>query len=163
MRNDLKILTVFLVLLPLICTASPVSYAARVQDLDEVMSFVRTPEELAHWFSNEFTYRMIFPDGPHSLQEVLLSRTGDCDDLANLASAILTRMNIRNEVIVIRFRDLRIAHAVCAWKDAGGRYSFMSNRELIRTGERTLEGAIKKQYPDCDSMVKADPQMYVCL
>ena len=160
MKKGLQILTVFLVVLSLASPAPSVQY---IGEVDDVLSFVRTPEELARWFSNEFTYRMVLPDGPHTAQEVIRSRSGDCDDFANLASAILTRIGIRNEVIVIKFRKLRIAHAVCAWKDRSGRISFISNRELCRTGENTLESAIMKFYPDCESMKKVDPQMYICL
>jgi hypothetical protein len=70
-------------------------------------------------------------------------------------------MGIENQVLIIRFNELKIMHAVCIWKDKNGFYSFISNQELQRTGHRTAEGAVRKYYPDCSTIASIDPQTYV--
>jgi len=121
---------------------------------------VRTPEELTGWLSSEFLYTLRLPDEPQAIEDTLRSRSGDCDDFALLASKALTRMGISNKILVLKFRDLKIKHAVCAFKDKNDLYSFISTRELFRTREDTLQGAIKKFYPDCEKIIKRSPRIY---
>jgi hypothetical protein len=145
----------FFVLLVVMTALVPLAFAS--QALEEAMSGVRSPEDIARFFSQEFTYTMTLPDRAHSPEETIQAQTGDCEDFAILASAMLSRMGIESQVIVIRFSGMKIAHAVCIWKDGNGYYSFISNQQLERTRQRTLEGAIRKFYPDCQSFVSVDP------
>jgi len=121
---------------------------------------VRTPEELTGWLSSEFLYTLRLPDEPQAIEDTLRSRSGDCDDFALLASKALTRMGISNKILVLKFRDLKIKHAVCAFKDKNDLYSFISTRELFRTRETTVQAAIKKIYPDCEKVIKYSPRIY---
>lgn len=137
------------------------SEARALQGVEEAVASVRSPEDIAKYFANGFTYTMNLSDRAHSPEETLESRTGDCDDFALLASAMLTRMDVENQVLVIRFRALSAAHAVCIWRGRDGMYNFISSMELVRTGQSTVEGAIKKFYPDCETIASIDPKMYV--
>lgn len=150
---------ILFVLLAIMAAVVPFAYASH--GVEEAMSSVRSPEDIVRFFSEEFTYTMTLPDRAHSPEETIASHAGDCEDFAILASAMLTRMGIENQVFIIKFNDLKIMHAVCVWKDKNGFYSFISNKELQRTGQRTAEGAVRKFYPDCSTIASIDPQMYV--
>ena len=150
---------IFFLLLVLITAVAP--FACASQGMEDAMQGIRSPEDIARFFSQEFTYMMTLPDRAHSPEETIESMSGDCEDFAILASAMLTRMGVENQVLVIRFSGMKIAHAICIWKDRSGYYNFISNRELQRTGQRTVDGAVKKFYPDCQGLASIDPQMYV--
>jgi len=135
--------------------------ACTAQCLEDAALTVRSPEELASWLSGKFTSSMTFPDRTHTPRETLESRSGNCDDFAVLASAMLTRMGIENRVLIIKFRQLTMSHAICIWKDRDGAYSFISNRELCRTGRKTVGDAVKRYYPDCIEVCDLDPQPFI--
>jgi hypothetical protein len=130
------------------------------KELKNVPSSVQTPQALANWLSSEFSYRMELLDQWQEPQETIDSRAGDCEDFAILVSALLTRLGIPNDVIILKFRDLNIAHAVCLWRDEDGSYNFISNGELKRTGKRHIESAIGKFYPDCEKITFLGPGKY---
>jgi hypothetical protein len=131
------------------------------QGVDEAVTCVRSPEDIARFFSREFRYAMTLPDRVRSPEEMLETRSGDCEDFAILASEMLTRMGVENQVIIIKFSGLRIMHAICAWKGDDGFCNFISNQEFQRTGQRTVEAAVRKFYPDCAGMAVIDPKRYV--
>jgi hypothetical protein len=135
--------------------------ARAFKGVEEAPAPVRSPEELARWLSREFNYSMTLGGGVHSPDETIRSRSGDCDDFAILASDMLTRIGVENRVLVIRFSGLSAAHAICIWKERGGTYSFISNSELCRTGMDTVEAAVRKFYPDCETIASVDPREYV--
>ncbi len=155
-RYSARFKRLYWVVLFIIAAAAPFAYAS--QGLEEAMSGMRSPEDVARFFSREFTYSMTLPDRAHSPEETIEAMSGDCEDFAILASEMLTRMGIENQVLIIRFSGMKIAHAVCIWKDKNGCYSFISNQKLQRTSQRTAEGAIRKFYPDCQALVSIDPR-----
>ena len=130
------------------------------QDIEDVAYSIHSPEELASWLSRDFLYQWKMPDRAQGPQETLDLGAGDCEDFAILSSSILTRLGIPNEVLVIQFAGLNISHAICIWKGKNGKYSFMSNRELYRTGENTVQAAVKKFYPDYSKIVKKHARIY---
>jgi hypothetical protein len=132
------------------------SFTAAGSEIAVIMNNIRSPEDLTLWLSKNFTYEMKFPDAPQSVDDMLKFKVGDCDDFARLSSCILSNMNLSNRVIVISFKGLPIKHCICAFRDEEGRYSFMSNKELIRTEEKNLEDALLKIYPDIKRFEYAD-------
>lgn len=151
-----KILFVLLVFI-----AAVASNAIASQGLEEAMQGMRSPEDIARFFSQEFTYAMTLPDRAHTPEETMETMSGDCEDFALLASEMLARMGVESQVLIIRFSGMKIAHAICIWKDKKGYYNFISNRELERTGQRTVEGAVMKFYPDCQGIASINPRTYV--
>jgi hypothetical protein len=150
--------TAHLALLAIAAIFAASAYAS--QGIEEIMLSITSPEDIAQFFFQEFTYTTNLPDQAHSPEETIESRSGDCEDFAILASEMLTRMGVENHVLVIRFRGISVAHAICVWKGKNGLYSFISNRELHHTGQRTVEGAVRKFYPDCETIASIDPKMY---
>ncbi len=125
------------------------------ESVNSLYASIRTPEELAAWLSSNLTYEFIFGGKrPQTLQEFLNSKRGNCEDFANLASEILTRNGINNEVIVLGFSGLPFLHAICIWKDKDGTYSFISNEKLYKTDETSLKGAVAKSFPDYTKILK---------
>ena len=144
----MKWLVCFVIILQLGATAS------FAKDAEETFYSIRSPEQLTSWFSNDFIFQWKFPDKPQTLEETLRSKAGDCEDFANLASAVLKQMGIPNQILILKFRNLKIAHAICIWQDTDGLYSFISNQELFHTRKDNIKQAIKKFYPDCETIIK---------
>ena len=159
-RNNLYIkLSGLLIMLAIMAAMSPVAYA--MQGMEEAMANVNSPEDIANFFAQEFDYNMTLPDRAHTPEQTIASHSGDCEDFAILASAMLTRMGIENQVLIINFNGIRLAHAICIWQAKDGTYSFISNRELYRSGQRSVEATVKKFYPDCNTIASIDPKMYL--
>jgi len=125
------------------------------ESVNSLSVYISTPEELAVWISRNLTYEFTFGGKrPQTLQEFLDSKSGNCEDFANLASELLTRNGINNEVIVLRFNGIQIHHAICIWKDKNGTYSFISNEKLYKTDETSLENTVAKFFPSCAKILK---------
>lgn len=119
---------------------------------------IKTPENLANWLKNDFEYVWESFDAWQSPQETINLKKGDCEDFAILAAEVLRRLGVSSDILIIKFKDLKTAHAVCAFKGRGGKYQFISNRQLIETQEDKLQEAIKKIYPDWDYVIFTSPQ-----
>jgi hypothetical protein len=120
---------------------------------------INTPDALAKWFSAEFEYRYEMVQELNGPQETIDSKGGDCEEFAILASIILWDMGIDNDILVISFKGLGMAHAMCVWRDTNGAYCFISNRQLVNTGEKELERAIEKYFPDWTKTEIVDDKM----
>ncbi len=127
------------------------AYIYQTPELAEIFSSIQSPEQLSSWLSKNFHYEMKFPDYPQTIDKILESRVGDCDDLATLSSLILSTLNIDNKVIIITFKGISIKHAICIFRNKYGSYDFISNKELIRTKQTTIKLAIASVYQDCTS------------
>ncbi len=77
-------------------------------------------------------------------------------DFAILSQDLLSKMGVHCDIAIIKFKGLKIAHAICAWKDKKG-YSFMSNHEYVQTRAQSLRDAISKYYPDWKEIVFTTP------
>ncbi|MFH1552160.1 MAG: transglutaminase-like domain-containing protein [Candidatus Omnitrophota bacterium] len=153
MKRLYSIIFLFVILGLLLFSLQGVSFA---QDLEGVPASVNTPQTLADWFSSEFGYRFEMTDEWQDPQVTIDSKEGDCEDFAVLASRVLCGLGISNDILVVKFKDLKIAHAICAWKDENGKYSFISNRNLVRTGKSEIDDAIGKYYPDYEGIIFTD-------
>ncbi len=129
------------------------SACAQEPSFNEATSFIRSPASLVSWLSCNFRYELKLTDDWQTPQETFAAKKGDCDDFALLAQSILGRSGISSEVVVIKFRGLSVFHAVCVFREADGTVSFISNTELYRSGKRTTQEALKKFYPDLESII----------
>ena len=132
---------------------------AQGPSIAEVASSIKTPEALAGWLSSNLRYEFAMGDDWQTPEEIVKLKKGDCDDFAVLAKAILKELGIKSDVVVLRFKGLSVAHAVCVWKDANGNISFISNRELHQTDQPDVRQAILKYYPDLETIVYTDKDM----
>lgn len=141
------------ILLMLVVAAYSLSIAATSfsQSTQGFSGSVKSPEQLVNWLHSEFTYELKFPDYKQTPDETLKRRAGDCDDFARLSQMILNDMGIKSEVVIVKYRQIKIMHAICAFK-SGATYSFISNREMIRTDGRSINEAITEVFPDWDSL-----------
>jgi len=153
MKNVITHARVAVVFFMLLSVTPSILYS---EELSEMPSHINTPQGLVDWLSHEFSYRMEFPDNWQSPGDTIKKRGGDCEDFATLASAFLRKIGVQNDIAIVSFEGLDIAHALCIWKGDNGSYSFISNRKLYRTGQATLEGAVDRYYPDWDKIVIAN-------
>lgn len=130
---------------------------AWAQNLPVIPASINTPQAMAGWFEQEFRYQRIIPDFRQSAEELLKSKSGDCDDFAVLAQEILSGMGIKSQVLIIKFKGLADAHAICVFKE-GNSYSFISNQHFLRTQETSLFSLVEKQYPDWEGVVFSNSQ-----
>jgi len=121
----------------------------RAESLDEVMRKIYTPEDLEKLYAQEFAYTFNIPNANQSPEETLQKRSGSCLDFAILSKAILTRLGIKSEVVIMRFEGMDVGHAVCIWFE-GGDYHMFSSKEILRTHTSSQEEALKKIYPDIE-------------
>ena len=143
----LKKMLAFLVLLAYL---SPANIFA--QTLGGIPASIRTPRDVANWIKSDFEYQLKMPDRPQSPQETMALRTGDCDDFAALASSVMSGLGIHSDILIIKFRDLKIQHAICIWKGEDGICSFLSSKQLVYTRERDIMAAVAKYYPDWEEV-----------
>jgi hypothetical protein len=125
---------------------------ASSKNLEEDTASISSPRALTEWLSSDFQYAMEIPDAWQSPQETVSLKRGDCEDFAILASAVLWRLGIPNEILIIKFKKLKIGHAICIWKDKDGFYKFISNQKMYDTGKDRIEDAIGKLFPDWESI-----------
>lgn len=131
--------------------------SAWAQSLSAIPASINTPQAMAGWFEQEFRYQRVIPDYRQSAEELLKSKNGDCDDFAVLAQEILSGMGIKSQVLIIKFKGLGDAHAICVFKD-GNSYNFISNQHLVRTQESSLLKLVDQQYPDWEGVVFSNSQ-----
>ena len=123
------------------------------QGLEGIPDSVRSPQALVNWFASEFKSHLELIDEWQSPQETIGLKKGDCEDFAILASEVLKHLGVDNDILIVKFASGRIAHAICAWKDKNRNFSFISNKKLFHTGEKTIECVIEKYYPDWETII----------
>ncbi len=133
----------------ILCSSSA---CAQEVSFKEAISPIRSPMSLASWLSNNFSYEFNLTRFWQTPEETFTAKKGNCKDFALLAQNILRRMNIPSEIVIIKFKGLTLSHAVCIFREADGTYSFISNCELCRSGKPTTTEALKKFYPDLESI-----------
>ena len=133
---------------------------AHPADLANSVNFIKTPDALARLLTGNFRYELKMTDEWQTPEETLSLKKGDCDDFALLAQAVLKGIGIKSDVLILKFRGLSVLHAICIWKDKAGKYSFISNRELYRTGKSDIQEAVATFYPDIETISYADQDMH---
>lgn len=126
------------------------------QEMAGIPSSVKSPEDVEKWLSG-FKSQMQLPDAPQTVEGILDSRAGDCDDFAKLASKALEGLGIPSTILVIKFKDTDIRHAICLWKDENGSYDFFSSKDLVHTGEKDVDAVLRRYYPTFESVAALTP------
>jgi len=126
--------------------------ALKAQTISEIIPPLNSPKEISDWLSKNFTYVGEMPDYWQNAQETLDKKTGDCEDFAILAQAILKKLHIPSQILIIKFQGINQLHAICVFKN-GEYYSFFSNQELIDTKSSLLKDAITEKYYDWERIV----------
>ena len=143
------------VLIALICLVQFSMPLCFSQGTAGIPSSVKNPRDLEKWLSG-FKSQMTLPDVPQTVNEMLSTRAGDCDDFSTLTSKVLTDLGISNTVLVIKFKNTNIRHAICLWKDESGSFDFFTTKRLVHTGKKSVDDVMKRYYPTSDSAVALD-------
>jgi hypothetical protein len=125
------------------------------QELSGIPHNLKSPQDLEKWFSS-FKPQMQLPDVPQTVEEMLITRAGDCDDFATLASKSLAGLGISSTVLVIKFKGTPIRHAICLWKNESGSYDFFSSQRLVQTEKKSVDSVLKRYYPHAESVSVLD-------
>ena len=142
----MKIICVATTILVLLCGHGS------AQELSGVPMGVESPGDLANWLLSRFQYKVEVPDRWQSPQETIDKGYGDCEDFAVLSSRILEeKFNLKNDIVIVEFEGMNLAHLICVWKNEDGTYSFMSNNKIHNTKKEYLSDAIRRYYPDCST------------
>jgi predicted transglutaminase-like cysteine proteinase len=142
----------FVALIFMVQLSAPLCFS---QEPAGIPSSVKSPQDLEKWLSG-FKSQMQLPDVPQTVKEMLNTRAGDCDDFATLASKALAGLGISSTVLVIKFKDANIRHAICLWKNESGNYDFFSTKKLVHTGEKNVDVVLKRYYPSSESVSALD-------
>lgn len=123
--------------------------------LTQISKTIKNPAELSNLLATEFRYETEMPDRWSKAEETAVAKKGDCEDFAILAQEILKRINIDSQILIIKYKGISQAHAICIFKE-GDTYSFISNQELVRTNAPTVTAAVEEQYTDWESIKITD-------
>jgi hypothetical protein len=130
--------------------------ALAMEEIKDIPSSIATVDDFANWLSSEFEYQWKLTKDRQAPDQTILSKQGNCEDFAVLASAFLSKIGIQNNIAIVSFNGISISHAISIWQDKEESYSFISNRSLHRTGKKTIEEAVGKYYPDWKKIVIAN-------
>jgi transglutaminase-like putative cysteine protease len=74
-------------------------------------------------------------------------KTGDCEDFAALAIALLKSIGIEAKMLKVYCKDKRLSHAVAIfmWQ---GKYNYFSNSNLVETGYTTIKEVAFRVRPE---------------
>lgn len=136
--NNNKLCIVKMVFLFIICVLS-CPMIAMAESVDEVALRIHSPENIEAFYRRGFQEVLKIPDVLQTPQETLDLKSGDCDDFARLSQAILKRLGVESEVVIIKFDKLKIMHAICVWKGAKY-YNYFDVRKLVKTKETSIQG-----------------------
>ncbi len=98
---------------------------------------IRSIEDYERWLNANISYKR---DGASdewiSPEDMIVRRSGDCEDYAFLNEAILNVMGYETMIMIVGYD--REDHAICVFKKDGNYYCF-DNGKLIATEARTVE------------------------
>ena len=70
-------------------------------------------------------------------------RSGDCEDYAVLAIALLKQIGIEGQLLSVICEDKQLSHAVCIFLQ-DGEYSYFSNSRLVTTDKTQVEEIVAR-------------------
>lgn len=119
--------------------------------LDRAAVAYSTPKTIAAFLKREFTFKRdeaLFHEADHwqSPDEFLARKTGDCEDYALLAQALLRRHGFEALVFSV-FGEDGYAHTVAVFMDQQGRYNAINQDRLQLAHAVSLEALAAQLYP----------------
>ena len=111
--------------------------------LNQLAQTYSTPKAVAKFLSQDFTFQRdeeLFGEEDHwqAPEEFAVRKTGDCEDYALLASALLRRNGVDSFVFSILGEE-GYAHTVAVFVDEKGRYDVINQGELRNYRAKSLE------------------------
>ena len=119
--------------------------------LDHVAHQYTDPKAIAGFLRHEFTFKRdedLFGEADRwqSPEEFLSRKTGDCEDYALLAKALLERNWISAYVFSL-FGDNGYAHTVCVFLDEHGLYNVINQDQVRYYRAKSLEALASALHP----------------
>jgi transglutaminase-like putative cysteine protease len=131
--------------------SQPTGHGPALPPLDQLAATYQTPGAIATFLREEFRFQRdedLFGevDRWQSPEEFLQRRTGDCEDYALLAQALLQRNGVE-EFVFSLFGEEGYAHTVSVYRDEDGRYNVINEGKLRRYHAKTLEAVAAEINP----------------
>lgn len=119
--------------------------------LDQLAHQYTTPKAIAGFLQHDFTFQRdddLFGEADRwqSPEEFLARKTGDCEDYALLAKALLERNWITAHILSL-FGDDGYAHTVCVFLDEHGRYNVINQDHVRYYRATSLEALASALHP----------------
>ena len=119
--------------------------------LDQLARTYTTPKAIAAFLHHGFTFQRdeeLFGEADRwqAPEEFVARKTGDCEDYALLARALMRRNGIEAYVFSV-FGKEGYAHTVCVFMDARGRYHVIDGDTLRNLHVKSLDAVASWLYP----------------
>ncbi len=115
---------------------------------------LKSPKEISGWLRSNVVYRVdeeVYgkKDYWQTPKETIILGSGDCEDFAFLAQALLKEIGIDSSVIAIQYSKgfEKKGHAICVFPKKGP-YIYFSAHRLYKTEKREISDLIKSLYPE---------------
>ena len=124
---------------------------------------LKSPQVISQWLKNNIVYEKdVFShssdDYWQTPEETVTLKTGDCEDFAFLAQALLRKINIYSTVLSMQYKKGR-GHAICIFTNKGY-YNFFDNAYLCTSKKISKRDLIEKAYPNWVSIEEIELEGY---
>jgi len=122
---------------------------------------LNSPQAISQWLKNNIAYESdvsMHTEGYwQTPEETIILKTGDCEDFAFLAQALLRKINIHSTVLSIKYKkdNQKHGHAICVFTNKGY-YNFFTNFDLRTSQKRSINELIDKRYPQWITIEEID-------
>lgn len=118
-----------------------------------------SPETISKWLRKNIHYESdrTGDDYWQAPYETLEKKSGDCEDYAFLAQALLSEIGIQSQVVMVSYKKGidKKGHAMCVF-DRGAGFEYFSGSVLSKTSAVSIEQIMDQEYPTWLSITKLD-------
>jgi hypothetical protein len=118
-----------------------------------------SPEAISKWLLKNIRYESdrTGDDYWQAPYETLEKKSGDCEDYAFLAQALLSEIGIQSKVVFVSYKKgiEKKGHAMCVF-DRGAGYEYFSGATLNKSPSAFIEQIMEQKYPGWLTIAKVD-------
>ncbi|MCK4809612.1 MAG: transglutaminase-like cysteine peptidase [Candidatus Omnitrophica bacterium] len=126
---------------------------AKINNLE--YACLKSSEEISGWLRNNIVYKPdkeFYPQKDYwqTPKETIILGSGDCEDFAFLAQALLKETGMDPSVIAIQYKEgsEKTGHAICVFPEKGLQ-NYFSGYRLYKTTKMDILDLVKSLYPEC--------------
>lgn len=138
----------------------------REREISKYLEMVRpirgqfdSPEAISKWLRKNIHYEAdrTGDDYWQAPYETLEKKSGDCEDYAFLAQALLSEISIQSQVVMVSYKKgiEKKGHAMCFF-DRGAGYEYFSGSTLNKNRASAIEEIVKQKYSSWIEVLELD-------
>lgn len=138
----------------------------RKREISQYLEMIRpvrgqldSPEAISKWLRKNIHYEAdrTGDDYWQAPYETLEKKSGDCEDYAFLAQALLNEIGIQSQVVMVSYKKgtEKKGHAMCVFQRDGG-YEYFSGSVLSKHPASSIEQIMNREYPGWLSITRLD-------